>query len=220
MDTQTKFKMNLLVSFVSILCIVGLAMFLTVSILVKSLIMDNLNKQLDSYVNVSYSLLEEQYPGKWRSDGDKLYKGSMIINGDTLFVDKMKEQTDTANTIFLGNTSIASNVMKDNNRIVSTNAADAVTQNVLKQGKEYSGTTEVAGVQYVSRYLPIKDSSNKVIGMWFVGVEYSTIKSRLININLIVAAILLLMIILSAVAINFFTNNIVKSKVIFSRRSS
>ena len=44
-------------------------------------------------------------------------------------------------------------------------------ETVLINGRDFTGEADVAGRPFLTRYTPLRDSSGKVIGMWFVGVE-------------------------------------------------
>lgn len=110
-------------------------------------------------------------PGSWHVVNGELYKGQTRINDDTEFVDKIGRLTDDTVTIFLGNTRVATNIMRDGNRATGTVAADYVTDTVLYGGKIYAGEAEVVGVKYQTCYAPIKNESNQIIGMFYIGVS-------------------------------------------------
>lgn len=110
-------------------------------------------------------------PGDWHVVNGELYKGNSRINGDTEFVDKVARLTNDTVTIFLGDTRVATNIMRDGSRAIGTVAADYVTETVLRNGKIYTGEAEVVGVKYQTCYAPIKDSSGRIIGMFYIGVS-------------------------------------------------
>lgn len=51
-----------------------------------------------------------------------------------------------------------------------------MVEQVIRQGKPYSGTADILGKSAQTYYVPIMDESGAVIGMWFVGV-YTNIVS-------------------------------------------
>lgn len=219
MDVKSKFKLKLLTVFIGLILVIGVAMYAMVSYLVRNLIVTNFDKELDSYIKVSDTYLNQFYPGYWKVDGDKMYKGNRVLNDDSLFVDKMKENTGTISTIFLADTIVSTNVVKDNVRVVNTKADPTVAQTVLKGGKEYSGLTTISGIEYMSRYVPIRDGAKNIIGMLFVGVQYSDVKAELNNINVLIGALMLFVVAIAIVAINIFTNNVVKNEIIIFRNN-
>ncbi|GFN32966.1 methyl-accepting chemotaxis protein [Paenibacillus xylaniclasticus] len=115
-------------------------------------------------------IIDAQYPGDWHVKENQLYKGETLINNNYEFIDLIGQLTngDTA-TIFLGDTRITTNIIVNGQRAVGTQASSKVVEQVLHQGKTYLGTADVVGNTYQAAYMPIHDSSGKVIGMWYVG---------------------------------------------------
>jgi len=160
-----------------ILLVFGMASFFFTLKTVNDIAIQDIAEKLKSDSQLGYSYLELSYPGEWEVRDGKLYKGGHLINDDTALVDEIKCQTDSLATIFLGNTRVATNVLKEGKRAIGTQCAPEVEQVVLKQGAEYSGEAEVVGKTYETMYKPICDANGQVIGMWFVGVE----KTRLME---------------------------------------
>lgn len=160
-----------------ILLVFGMASFFFTLKTVNDIAIQDIAEKLKSDSQLGYSYLELSYPGEWEVRDGKLYKGGHLINDDTALVDEIKCQTNSLATIFLGNTRVATNVLKEGKRAIGTQCAPEVEQVVLKQGGEYSGEAEVVGKTYETMYKPIRDANGQVIGMWFVGVE----KTRLME---------------------------------------
>lgn len=116
-------------------------------------------------------IADYMHPGPWHVVNGELYKGSVKINGDTELVDRIGRLTDDTVTIFLNNTRVATNIMRDGSRATGTIAADYVTETVLNGGKIYIGEAEVVGVKYQTGYIPLKDDSDHIIGMFYIGVS-------------------------------------------------
>lgn len=94
-------------------------------------------------------------------------------------------------------TRVTTNVVLPNGkRAIGTKASQAVIQRVLKDGETYSGQAIVAGKSAVTYYIPLKNSSGEVIGMWFVGLEKAKVNSQIFDIcfNIGVAILLVLII--------------------------
>ena len=100
-------------------------------------------------------IADYMHPGHWRVVNGKLYKGNFLINEDTDLVDRIGRLTDDTVSIFLNNTRVATNIIRDGNRATGTFAADYVTETVLIGGKIYIGEAEVVGVNYQTGYAPI-----------------------------------------------------------------
>jgi two-component system NtrC family sensor kinase len=96
-----------------------------------------------------------------------------LLNNDFTLVDAIKESAkiDTA-TIFFGDLRVSTNVMTEaGERAVGTRLSEGVSQVVLQEGKEYVGTAFVVNEDYITRYEPVEDHEEKVIGILYVGAR-------------------------------------------------
>lgn len=209
MRLKLKGKIQLII--VSILILLSASIFITVYNQVGRLVIKNLNTSLDSYVKLGTELLEHEYPGEWKVDGDKLFKGDKLINGDTEFVDEVKGSTNSPVTIFLGDTRVSTNVLTNGQRAVGSKASPSVANTVLVKGEPFIGEANVNGVIHQSKYIPLKDNSGKIIGMFFVGIEKATITSQIGRLMLTIGIITLIVLLLAIIASTFFTNPIIKN---------
>lgn len=208
-----KLRGKILGIFISILVLLSILVLVTVYMEMKSLAFKDIDNQLNSASDIGYSLLLQKYPGDWKVEGDKLYKGDKAINGDTDFVDTVKKDTGNLATIFLGDTRISTNVLKsDGTRAIGTKVSDKVSTIVLNGGQAYVGEAVILNSLYQAKYVPIKDTTGKVVGIWFVGVDKASINSTISNLMLKILAInisvLVLSIILVVVFVNFLKKNI------------
>lgn len=117
------------------------------------------------------AFVDKSLPGHWRVEGDKLYKGEVLINGNESIVDAIGKMTGDTCTIFLNDTRVTTNVIRDGKRAVGTQASAEVIKKVLKNKQSYYGEADVVGVKYETTYQPIYDQNNNVIGMFYVGVS-------------------------------------------------
>jgi len=214
---KTKFKINLkgkmLGIFISILILLSILVEVTVYTEIKSLAFKDIDAQLNNTSNTGYSLLLEKYPGEWKVDGDKLYKGEKVINDNNDLVDTVKKDTGNLATIFLGDTRISTNVIKsDGKRAIGTKVSAEVVSTVLNGGQEYVGEATILNNLYQTKYVPIKDATGKVIGIWFVGVDKAGINNVVFNlmfkISVINIVVLLLAIVLTVIFVNSLKKNI------------
>lgn len=173
--------------YVSVILILGASILVTVYMQVGKLVTANIEQQLESNASLGYKLLESKYPGEWSQQGESLYKGTKLINDDTELVDEIKASTGCPATIFLGDTRVSTNVINDGKRAVGTKAAEGVISVVLGKGTEYTGEAQVVDKLYEAKYVPIKGSDGKPIGMWFVGVEKGTITEQINQMMLIIS---------------------------------
>jgi methyl-accepting chemotaxis protein len=150
----------------------------------------------ETSMRVAWQVL--QTAGKeFRVDGDKLYAGDVLLNGNDTLVDQIKTIAGGTATIFLGDTRIATNVMKPDGsgRAVGTKLAkNAAYESVLGQGKPFRGEVEILGQAFVTGYDPIKDKDGKTIGILYVGVkkaEFFAVVDRMLMDAGVAAAFLL-----------------------------
>ncbi len=170
--------------------IIGLSAYATKS-QVTNLVTDKTSAELTNYASLGLSLLDTQYPGNWRLEGNQLYKGDTLINENYDIVDDISQQTGILATIFAMDTRISTTVRNDKNeRQINTQASEAVIEVVLKKGENYHGTATVAGKSADTYYTPLRDQSGAIVGMWFVGVYSDVIKQEITDVMLSIAAIL------------------------------
>lgn len=109
------------------------------------------------------------------SDGQLMFGDTFVANGNNAFVDSIKEETGNEITIFQVSDGSAVRVAttivgSDGNRVVGTAVSDEVYNAVVQRGQKYEGMANVVGEPYLSLYQPIKDSSGKVVGIYFIGL--------------------------------------------------
>jgi two-component system NtrC family sensor kinase len=121
-----------------------------------------------------------------------------VVNNDFTLVDRIKEVAgiDTA-TIFHGDLRASTNVMtEEGQRAVGTRVSQDVYDTVLSQGLDYVGRAYVVNEWFITRYEPLRDHKNQVVGMLYVGALESsfqalvrTVTSRILLIALVSIAL-------------------------------
>lgn len=211
-NLKIKLRGKILGIFISILVVLSTLVLVVVDIELRSLAFKDIETQLNSASNMGYSLLSEKYPGDWRVEGDKLYKGDKVINNDVYFVDTVKKDTGNLATIFLGDTRISTNVLGlDGKRAIGTKVSPEVANIVLNSGKEYVGEATILNNLYQTKYIPIKDSADKVVGIWFVGVDKETTNNTIFKLMLQIGIINIFFLILSIIIVFIFVNSLRKN---------
>ncbi len=191
---------KLIATFSSVLLIFSLIIFTVVSTKFSSVNQHSMEKLLDSSLHLGSHLLNAEYPGEWSIQGDKLYKGSVLMNENYKVVDLILEDTGAAATLFLGDTRISTNVRNaEGNRAIGTKASQEVVNKVLRSGLDYQGQAEIVGEKYQTLYSPIKDVNGTTIGMWFVGVSSSYIAAQNMQLNIFLSLIIILLMIVGIV---------------------
>lgn len=111
--------------------------------------------------------------GDWYVEDGCLMKGDLNVTEHSEILDAMVAGTDYDITIFYGKTRMATTLIsgETGKRIVGTDANDKVVETVLNQGKEYKNyDTSINNQNYYVYYLPLKDSTGKIVGMMFAGM--------------------------------------------------
>jgi len=127
-----------------------------------------------------------------------------IVNKEGYIVDKIYETTGNEATIFLKNVRVSTTVKIDGVSAIGTRSSDEIW-NTVSSGDEYFGEAEIAGEEFVTKYIPIKNSKGEVIGMLFVGTPKAPFVAKInetITGILIIGALSLLI----AVLITLYTN--------------
>ncbi|KAF2427865.1 methyl-accepting chemotaxis protein TlpC [Bacillus subtilis] len=159
---------------------------------------------------LSSTYIDDVMSGDWQVKNNKLYKGQTQINGNEDIVDLLGEKTGDTITIFQGDTRVATNVMKNGERAVGTQASSEVIAAVLKKGKRFYGQADVAGSSYQTAYMPLKDQNGNIIGMLYTGANQSILASLTQSLFTQFATVLVIVIMVSVILVLVFTRKINK----------
>ena len=123
-----------------------------------------------------------------------------LFNNDFSLVDYLKNEAKIETmTIFLGDLRVSTNVENENgSRAVGTRVSQDVFQKVLEQGQDYSGRVFVVNQWYIGSYEPLRDSSNAVVGIMYVGVRETIFDSLMVAFNTRSAWIAIICILIAA----------------------
>lgn len=194
MNRRIGIRLKLVATISALLVLVCLSVSLVAYNAMGSQITAAVMQKVQSDLTTTQALLDSQYPGTWQVRDGVLYKGTTKINDNTAIVDQIGKLTGDTVTVFLQDTRVTTNVMRDGKRAVGTKASPAVVDVVLKQGQVYTGEAEVVGVKYQTGYMPLKDSDGKIVGMFYVGApkEFAEqlMQQFLLKFTLVAAALL------------------------------
>ena len=148
--------------------------------------------------------------GSYQLVEDKLYKGEFNVSDATQIADNIKAASDMDVTVFYGDTRYMTSVLDANgNRVVGTQAGEAVINTVLKGGKEYFSTdVNVEGHHYFGYYVPLYDAGN-VVGMIFTGMPQADAKAQILSITSLLGAVSGVVTLLCIICIVFAVNSMV-----------
>jgi len=124
-------------------------------------------------------------------NGKMIIGANTIVNGNYTIVDEIQKELGITAMVFQRDGDdfrrISTNVMKkDGTRAIGTYPGkDSAAYEPLVNGKTYIGEAKFLGIPYLTSYSPIFNSSNKIMGVLYVGVStkvYSTLlNSSFIN---------------------------------------
>jgi methyl-accepting chemotaxis protein len=164
-------KMSLKVKLVSLFLVSILILISLVLLTFRFFITQEfVRERVTTDLKTGYQIFDREYPGDWKLEGDKLYKGDTLMNKNFEVIDFIGNLTDNTVTIFAEDTRVATNVKVEGKRAVGTTISDEVGQVVLEEGKDYYGKANVVGSMYQTAYTPLKNADGEIIGSWYTGV--------------------------------------------------
>jgi hypothetical protein len=164
----------------------GICIFLTAGLSGAAILVPELGQAQDPRVKTAMELLEsmaiELGPPKIEGTeavADKevpaIYFGSTKMNNNFELVDEVVKQAQCTATIFVKSgdnyVRVATNVKKhDGSRAIGT-ILDPKGKAIesIKRDEAFYGEVDILGEHYITGYKPIRDSSNNVIGIYYVG---------------------------------------------------
>jgi len=198
---------------------VGICFLLTLTIVsftrkeINSLVTSESNEELENYSNMGLQLFETAYPGDWSIIDGGLYKGETLLNENYEVIDNFTNGTQVLATVFQNDTRIATNVTDEGGaRKIGTQASAEVIEMVIKNGQEYLGTADILGKSAQTYYIPIKDNSGVVIGMWFVGVYTDVVTEKIDSTMMLIVALAGVLLIIGVV-ISYLLGDAIAKKI-------
>ena len=202
-----KIKWKIILASISVIVLLTSSIIIFTQKEINSLIYAESSEELKNYANMGLKLIDKSYVGEWSVSDGKLYKGDVLINENYNLIDEFTNGTNVLATIFQSDTRVATNVQDvTGKRMIGTQASEEVVQQVLNNKKEYLGTADILGKSAQTYYIPIKDNSGAVIGMWFVGI-YTDIVSEKIHKTMYLIVLLAGILLIIGIIVSYFMGN-------------
>ena len=166
----------------------GLGIFTAASLAVAALLLPQVGRAQDAKVQAAMELLEA-YAGELGppriegtdaiagKDVPAIYFGSTKMNNNFDLVDDVVKRAEGTATIFVKSgdeyVRVSTNVkMDDGTRAVGT-ILDPKGKAIesIRKDEPFYGEVDILGKPYITGYMPIRDSSKKVIGIYYVGYQ-------------------------------------------------
>ena len=124
-------------------------------------------------LNNSYNALVD---GDWELIDGVLCKGGEPM--DNTLIDSIGRQNGIEITLFFGDTRYLTTLKDDSGkRIVGTKVGSKITEDVLKNGREYiNESISIKNKEYYALYMPLTNSDGSIVGMLFIGQERQLIR--------------------------------------------
>lgn len=181
------------------------------------IIQSQVEEQLTSAGNMINIYLEAEFGSlNLNSDGQLVDKNNQEIAGNYDAIDKLAENMNVVATVFVKDGSDYTRVLttiKDDSgeRIVGTQLdTTGIAYKEISKGNTALGEANILGNQYMTRYEPVYDSSQQVIGIYFVGVPMQSIDhifNQGLRSTITIVAVLMVIVLLFAAVIVYFTSS-------------
>ncbi|MCL2689254.1 MAG: methyl-accepting chemotaxis protein [Chitinispirillia bacterium] len=124
------------------------------------------------------------------------------------FVDDLKTKSKADVTIFLGDERLVTTIKNERGeRITGTKAPDKISKIVLG-GQDFTGKAKIIGSSFLTYYSPLKDAENKVVGMFFAGIDQTDSNAQLKKIVILMVSIVLVLCVIAIVIANVIAKRI------------
>ncbi|MDR2947337.1 MAG: methyl-accepting chemotaxis protein [Candidatus Adiutrix sp.] len=108
------------------------------------------------------------------------------------FLDELKSMFGVEFTIFRDDTRSMTTIVSNGQRAIGTKMTNPVViERVLRQGQEFHDKNVILGGNYDTVYWPVRDSSDAVIGMYFLGMPSTIVEQTQKKFYLTVGALML-----------------------------
>lgn len=153
--------------------------------------------ELKGIVENTKDIFDTSIKGDFTYQNNILKKGDEVID-DNKLIDSIKENTDAEVTIFWGNERVMTTVEKaDGSRAVGTTLDSEYSDVVLGGNNLFLKKVDIAGKNYCGYYIPLKNSSGKVVGMYFCGKSLDSVNNTIAKSQIKLILIILLIMLLS-----------------------
>lgn len=206
MKTQKAKKQKILIKIIliAIVAVILISTILTIigAIQVRNAYMSMTEEELKATCEHLRSQLDSTWDGDWNLEEDgTLTKGGQPVSEEyQQLLDDLHQETSIDYTLFYGKTRNLTTLYKagTNERLVGTDASDAVVQKVLNGGQDFYATNlNIEGMKYDAYYVPLSNTDGSIVGMVFAGrnsmdVTNHIVKSVVLMIVIAVALIALI----------------------------
>lgn len=198
---------------ISLIPIIIMAVMLTVisSYKLIEVMREDAYSELEAVANMVDKVYDEIDDSNYVYEDGELKKGSYRITNNNTMIDAIKKKTGDDITVFYKNESILTTIFdKENNRANHLQVKEDIENTVIKNSKVYRCREIIAGTEYCSVYIPLKDNSGNVIGMLSASKEIKIVIDKMTEVVLIIGFSILILLVITIFAIIYMVNGIIK----------
>ena len=198
---------------ISLIPIIIMAVMLTVisSYKLIEVMREDAYSELEAVANMVDKVYDEIDDSNYVYEDGELKKGSYRITNNNAMIDAIKKKTGDDITVFYKNESILTTIFdKEMNRANHLFVKEDIENTVIKNGKVYKCRETIAGTEYCSVYIPLKDNSENVIGMLSASKEIKIVIDKMTEVVLIIGCSILALLVITIFAITYMVNGIIK----------
>ncbi len=209
MKAQKEKKQKVLIKIIMI-AIVSVILISTILTVIAAIQISNAYKSMtNEELKAACEQLRSQLNSTWDGDWNKEEDGTLTKGGEPVaeeyqkLMDELHSETSVDYTLFYGKTRELTTLYKagTNERLVGTDASDAVVQKVLNGGQDfYAANLNIEGMKYDAFYVPLANSDGAIVGMVFAGRESSDVTNHIVKsvVLMIIVAVALIALIAGA----------------------
>lgn len=128
-----------------------------------------IEQRLNDNILLGAQLLDSQYPGVWRTEGSKLFKGEVEITRDFSFRDSIAEATGNDFYLYVGGDLVVSSMEADSD-VEKYKLELSMVEELLAENKPVVTELSLDGVTEITGIMPISDRLGQGIGFWALRV--------------------------------------------------
>ncbi|WAH38093.1 methyl-accepting chemotaxis protein [Alicyclobacillus dauci] len=145
----------------------------------NQIILKSSQTKLESELSIGRSLMENKYSGNWQLLSGHLWKGDIVINGNNGIANALSTEIGDIVTIYQGDTSVSTSLKNSHGEYLTGGTLmPEIQQAVLKKDENFIGQQTIGGQLYEVAYEPIRDSTNKLIGVWSLAFPLTQLISQ------------------------------------------
>ncbi|NLI58375.1 MAG: histidine kinase [Clostridium sp.] len=171
MKKKPRLRKKLLRVSIAIIMLFTATIFFVTDNRVNNLIEDNMFEKLDSISAFGLDVIESKHDGDWNVKDGRLFKGENLVSYNFGIVDEVKKKINALATIYLKDEIVTTNILdSEGERVVGEKVSGEIAKKVLENGSVYRGVENILGEKHIVKYIPIKNSEDRIIGMWSVAI--------------------------------------------------